>query len=54
MEDCVTSRHENDKLISIERMKKEGVVLSTVESILLELQREAGGEQFKQISKLIK
>ncbi|MCT4619569.1 MAG: hydrolase [Marinisporobacter sp.] len=54
IEDCISSRKENDKKIAIERMKKEGAIISTYESILFELCRYAGNEPFKKISKLIK
>ena len=37
VEDCVSSRHENDKRMAIERMRKEGAIITTVESILFEL-----------------
>ncbi|MDP4281978.1 MAG: hydrolase [Bacteroidota bacterium] len=54
VEDCVSSRKENDKQIAIARMRLEGAVVTTYESILFELLRFAGTEQFKRISALIK
>lgn len=54
VEDCVSSRKENDKKVAVERMKYEGAVITTCESILFELCRYAGNDMFKQISKLIK
>jgi nicotinamidase-related amidase len=54
VEDCVSSRHENDKRMAIERMRQEGAIITTVESILFELLRYSGTEQFKGISKLVK
>jgi nicotinamidase-related amidase len=54
VEDCVSSRNPNDKHYAIQRMLQEGVVVTTYESILFELLRYAGTEQFKIISKLIK
>ncbi|QXM06591.1 hydrolase [Crassaminicella indica] len=54
IEDCISSRKENDKKIAIERMKKEGAIISTYESILFELCRYAGNDTFKTISKLVK
>ncbi len=54
VEDCVSSRKKNDISIAIERIKQEGAILTTYESVLLELCREAGTEVFKAISKLIK
>ena len=54
IEDCVGSRKENDKKVAVERMKQEGVIVSTYESVLFELCRYAGSESFKSISKLVK
>lgn len=54
IEDCISSRKINDKKVAVARMQQEGVVISTYESILLELCVEAGTETFKTISKIIK
>lgn len=54
VEDCVSSRNENDKKIAIERLRYEGAIITTTESILLELARYSGTPEFKVISKLIK
>jgi nicotinamidase-related amidase len=54
VEDCISSRKENDKATALLRMQAEGVRLTSYESILLELCREAGGDRFKQILRLIK
>lgn len=54
IEDCIASRIINDKIIAIERMKSEGALISTYESILFELCRTAGTKQFKTISDLVK
>ena len=54
VEDCVSSRKENDKRIAIERIRQEGGIITTYESILLELCSVAGSETFKSISRLIK
>ena len=54
IEDCISSRKINDKIIAIERMKSEGALISTYESILFELCRKAGTKQFKTISDLVK
>jgi nicotinamidase-related amidase len=51
---CTSSRNEFDKQIALERMKSEGVLLATYESILFELCRMAGTDQFRSISKLIR
>jgi nicotinamidase-related amidase len=54
IEDCVSSRNPNDKKIAVERMRKEGAIVSTFESILFELLVVSGTEEFKAISKIIK
>ena len=52
--DCISSRKDPDKKIALERFKTEGAIITSVESILLELCRLAGNEKFKSISALIK
>jgi len=52
--DCVSSRKRDDKIIALERMRQEGAVISSYESILFELARIAGTDTFKTISKLVK
>lgn len=54
VEDCVGSRNPNDKAIAIERMRDEGAIITTYESLLFELLRYSGTEVFKKISKLVK
>jgi nicotinamidase-related amidase len=54
VEDCISSRKKRDKKTAVERMRKEGAIITTYESILFELTRFAGTEAFKQISKIIK
>ncbi len=54
IEDCISSRKDNDKKIAVERMRKAGAIVTTYESILFELFRYAGTEQFKEFSRLIK
>ena len=54
IEDCISSRHLNDKSVAIERMRHEGVIVSTSESVLFELCKKAGTSTFKEISKLVK
>ncbi len=54
IEDCVSSRKENDKKIAVERMKSEGAIIATYESILFELCRRSGTGEFKMISQLVK
>ena len=54
IEDCVSSRSLNDKKIAVERMRQEGAVISTYESILFELLEVSGTDTFKEISKIVK
>lgn len=54
VEDCISSRNPEDKRVALERMRAEGAVITTSESILLELARVAGTDEFKAISRLIK
>ncbi|MEZ5070430.1 MAG: hydrolase [Bacteroidales bacterium] len=52
--DCVSSRSLADKDIALARMRSEGAVITTAESLLFELTERAGTEQFKAISRLVK
>ncbi len=54
VEDCVSSRKPNDKKIAIERMRRDGAIITSYESILFELARISGTDEFKVISKLVK
>lgn len=54
IEDCVSSRKLSDKETSIERMRREGAIVSSFESILFELCRYSGTGEFKAISSLVK
>ena len=52
--DCISSRKPDDKFVAIERMRQEGARITTMESILFELTRNAGTDLFKRISRLVK
>lgn len=54
VEDCVSSRKEKDKNIAIERMRQEGALITTYESVLFELTRYSNTDTFKKISNLVK
>ncbi|ASB50156.1 isochorismatase family protein [Alkalitalea saponilacus] len=54
VEDCVASRNPENKRIAINRMLQEGITVTSYESLLFELCRMAGTDQFKAISKLVK
>ena len=53
-EDCVGSRQERDRKTGLKRAMQEGALLTSCEAVLFELLGEAGGETFKQISRLVK
>ena len=53
-EDCISSRSREDKRVAVERMRAKGAMITTCESILIELTRVAGTEDFKAISRLVK
>ncbi|MCP3941516.1 MAG: hydrolase [Desulfobacteraceae bacterium] len=52
--DCVSSRTKENKEIGLERLSQSGGQITSVEMIFFELMREARGDKFKQILKLIK
>jgi len=52
--DCVSSRTLENKEIGLKRLVQSGGQITSVEMILFELMREARGDKFKQIVKLIK
>lgn len=54
VQDCVSSRNQNDKDIAIQRMYSENIFVTTYESILFELLRYSGTDEFKAISKIVK
>ncbi len=54
VEDCIGSSAENDKRVALWRMRDVGSLVTTTESILFELSREAGTDEFREILKLIK
>jgi isochorismate hydrolase len=54
VEDCVSSRTAENKRIAMDRLRQEGVIVTSCESLLFELCRFASGDAFKGISKLVK
>jgi nicotinamidase-related amidase len=54
VEDCISSRRLNDKILAVKRMRNLGAVITTYESILFELLRYSGSDEFRAISKLVK
>ncbi|MEI7828312.1 MAG: isochorismatase family protein [Prolixibacteraceae bacterium] len=51
---CISSRDLAEKQVALQRFAQEGILVSTVESILFELTRTSSAIEFKSISKLVK
>ncbi len=52
--DATSSRTQGNKTIGINRMEKEGAVITSTEMLLFELLRDAKHEHFRELAKLIK
>ncbi|MBL7967034.1 MAG: isochorismatase family protein [Prolixibacteraceae bacterium] len=52
--DCVSSRSFDNVDLAAERFRYEGIMMTSLESVLFELTRSAGAPGFKEISKLVK
>ncbi len=52
--DCVSSRSFDNIDLASERFRYEGILMSSLESVLFELTRSSGAPEFKAISKLLK
>ena len=52
--DCVSSRKPADRDLAITRLREEGAIVTSSESLLFELCRHAGTDRFKAISRLVK
>jgi len=52
--DCISSRTEENWVLGIERMKDEGAKPTSTEMALFELLKIAGGDRFREISRLVK
>lgn len=52
--DATTSRRPSDKAAAVARLTQAGIVPTTVESALLELVHEAGGDRFKAVLPVIR
>ena len=52
--DATSSRTNENKAIGINRMAKEGAVITSTEMLLFELLRDANHEKFRELAKLIK
>ena len=54
VQDCVSSRMAENRSAGIERRKDEGAKITTTEMALFELLKIAGGDRFREISRLVK
>jgi nicotinamidase-related amidase len=54
IKDCTSSRKPGDIEAALDRIRDEGAIISTCESVLFELCQVAGTDKFKAISKLVK
>jgi len=52
--DCISSRKPGDREIAMERMRTEGAIITTMESVLFELAGVSGTDPFRAISRLVK
>jgi nicotinamidase-related amidase len=52
--DCVSSRSYDNVDLAAERFRYEGIMMTSLESVLFELTRTSGTPEFKEISKLVK
>ena len=52
--DCISSRTTDNRTLGIERMRNEGAKLTSTEMALFELLKIAGGDRFREISRLVK
>jgi len=52
--DCISSRTEENRALGIERMRDEGARSTSTEMALFELLKIAGGDRFREISRLVK
>ena len=53
-QDAVSSRTEENRALGLHKMERAGAVITSVETALFELLREAGTPEFKEIQKLVK
>ena len=52
--DCISRRKAIDKKMALKRMRDEGAIVTTYESVFFELLKVAGTEESKRIQRLIK
>jgi nicotinamidase-related amidase len=54
VEDCIGSSTLNDKKVSLWRMRDNGAIITTWESIIMELCTAAGSDEFRSLLKIVK
>lgn len=54
VDDCIGSSTLNDKQISLWRMKDNGAIITTWESIIMEICKAAGSDEFRALLKIVK
>jgi nicotinamidase-related amidase len=54
VQDAVSSRTEENRSLGLHKMERSGAVLTSVETALFELLRQAGTPEFKEIQRLVK
>ncbi len=52
--DAVASRYSENKEIGLEKIRNAGGIMTSAETALFEIMKEAGGEKFRQIVKIIR
>jgi nicotinamidase-related amidase len=52
--DAVTSRRPFDREIALQRLRQAGAIITTTESAIFELLKQAGTDQFRQMLKIVK
>ena len=53
-QDAVTSRTDDNRALGLHKMERSGAVVTSVETALFELLREAGTPEFKEVQALVK
>lgn len=52
--DATASRNPNDSTLALQRMREEGITVTSKESVLFELAETSGTDKFRQLSALVK
>jgi len=52
--DAIASRSPHNRVIAIERMRQQGVIITSTEMVIYELMGKAGTDQFREVLTLVK